>query len=199
MVHRMATKRRIGFRDFIIIGLAVLSLSLLSMMGPAYDAYMTLQSWKMDNYTNLIEEVNTSWIRNHVFLTCLQPNITISEKQCPACPDCIHVDQPLPELPLFMQEAKNVAGAHYYETGKYVCQGYAKELTRRLVADGYDAQYCIGTARWCERNQEFDNQNCRHAWVKLGENVYIEATTGRFIEPKDYALDYREERCWNPF
>jgi hypothetical protein len=93
-----------------------------------------------------------------------------------------------------MQEAKNVAGAHYYEKDRYVCQDYARELVRRLQADGYSAQYCIGKAKWCDPDVDV-RYKCWHAWVKLGDNMYIEATTGTFIEPKDYGGSYEERSC----
>ena len=124
-------------------------------------------------------------------LSSPQPNISLS---CPAAPACILNERPMPEMPLFIEEAKNVAGAHYFESGRYVCQDYAKELVGRLQADGYSAQYCIGIANWC-KDPENPGKNCWHAWVKLGDGIYIEATTGQFIEPKDYGRDYDERSC----
>ena len=40
-------------------------------------------------------------------------------------------------VPLFMEEARLVANANYYEKGLYDCENYAKELYRRLTNDGY--------------------------------------------------------------
>lgn len=122
-----------------------------------------------------------------------QPNISLA---CPVpicnmeCPECHE-----PEMPLFVKESKNVAEANYYEKNRYVCQHFAKELFRRLEADGYEPQYCIGIAEWCV-NEGNPESACWHAWVKFGGNILIEATTGEFVLPKDQLM-YDERRCYN--
>ena len=136
---------------------------------------------------------NTVTKKSLINVTCPAcPNLECNYKEpdciseCPNCPEC-------PELPLFMREAKNVADAHYYEKDRYVCQDFAEELFKRLKADGYEVRYCIGIAKWCLKNKR--EKDCWHAWVKLGNNLVIEATNGELIEPKDYKLDYDERRC----
>ena len=125
-------------------------------------------------------------VNQSIILSCPQPNITLT---CPS-PGA----PPEPETPLFMTEARIVAGAHYYDRERYVCQDFAEELVRRLQADGYEAYLCLGLAKWCDQDK-YDPYNCWHAWVKLGGNIIIEATTGQFILPKDYERDYDERQC----
>jgi len=115
---------------------------------------------------------------------------------CPSCPE--QICNPLLECPecyqpLFLREAENVADAHYYEKDKYVCRHYAKELEKRLEADGYEAYYCIGIANWC-LEQGKPERECWHAWNKVC--MYIEAISGKVIEPKDYERLYDERICY---
>ena len=112
---------------------------------------------------------------------------------CPECPDCVcPVCPKCPELPLFLQEAQAVANAHDYDLEKYNCRHFTEELIKRLRADGYKAKYCIGIYKPCTENNPVEQ--CYHAWVKV-TNVYIEATTGQVIEPKDYKRWYDEKYC----
>jgi len=118
-------------------------------------------------------------------------NVECPEQPAPICnlkcPEC-------PEEPLFVKEAMIVAHAHDYERWKYNCYDFSKELFKRLKADGYEVYFCTGVALWCVREGKAENE-CYHHWVKLGEGIYIEATTGEFIPPKDYDKNYKEIRC----
>jgi len=114
---------------------------------------------------------------------------------CPECPDCVCPACPeCPELPLLLQEAQTVAKAHDYDIDRYNCRHFTEELIKRLRADGYKAKYCIGVYKPCTESKP--EEYCYHAWVKT--TVYIEATTGEVIEPKDYKR-LRKVSCGETF
>lgn len=77
------------------------------------------------------------------------------------------------------QIAREVAIEHPYIYGVYDCEEFSHELVRRLEAKGYDADYVIGDVTF----------GGRHAWVKV--TIYIEATRGYIISPRDFKADYR--------
>lgn len=87
------------------------------------------------------------------------------------------------EVPEFLEEAEIVADSHEYKMDSYSCGDYSNELANRLKSDGYEAYYCQGT---------YGKDSMEHAWVKVV--VYIEATTGRVIEPRYYE-EYNERFC----
>lgn len=103
----------------------------------------------------------------------LLPNYTINL----TCPSYAR------DVPVFLEEAELVADSHEYKLGSYSCGDYSGELANRLKSDGYEAYYCQGT---------YGNSSMEHAWVKVV--VYIEATTGRVIEPRYYE-EYNERFC----
>jgi len=174
--------------------IVMISLTIVALSGAAYGKGLEPAL----NYSRVLMDSNMGVTIQTYNLSCPQPNISLS---CPACNMtgtnviCNNQNSDV-TYPLFMEEAKNVAGAHHYEKGRFVCQDFARELVRRLRSDGYEAYYCIGIAKWCVAGNEGNERNCWHAWVKLGEGLYIEATTGDFIEPKDYRRDYDERRCY---
>lgn len=128
---------------------------------------------------------------------CISPDIKVTCPE-PVCDmECPETQCYEPDTPLFLREAQNVADAHDYEEGVYVCLEYARELKRRLVADGYDARVCYGVARWCE--EETIEHDCWHAWVKIGagDGIVIEAVSGKHVPPKQYKEEYDERYCYD--
>jgi hypothetical protein len=106
------------------------------------------------------------------------------------CPDCVHIDQPCEcNKPQAVKIAEDLFNEAKY-TSDYNCDEYARELFRRYKNLGYEASYCEGyiSSRYC------NDENCRHAFVKL-DNQYVEATTGEFISPQDFAEKYVKSSC----
>jgi hypothetical protein len=93
------------------------------------------------------------------------------------------------DKPQAVKMAEDLANEAEY-TGNYNCDEYAMELLRRYNNAGYDAHYCEGyvNSRYCH------DENCKHAFVRL-DNQYVEATTGEFISPQDFAEKYVKDFC----
>lgn len=75
--------------------------------------------------------------------------------------------------------------------GRYACDNFSMDLIQELENNGYEAEYCNGDALWCMPWET--NTTCRHAWVKT--YIYIEATSGRILDPVEYRTRYVEEDC----
>jgi hypothetical protein len=106
------------------------------------------------------------------------------------CPDCIHYDTPCEcNKPQAVKMAEDLFNEAKY-TDEFNCDEYSTELLRRYNNAGYEASYCEGyiNSKYC------NGENCRHAFVRL-DSQYVEATTGEFISPQDFAEKYVKSFC----
>ena len=92
------------------------------------------------------------------------------------------------EVSLFKQMANNLDNEKEYKANKYDCTEYSKELSRRYEDEGWDSEV-IRTVVDCD-NGLLDKDLCnqfegRHDMVKI-DTIYVEATSGRIVSPKDY-------------
>ena len=107
-------------------------------------------------------------------LNCPEPRCP--EPQCPKakCPEC--------DQGTIKSIIEPVAENHEYEYDLYDCTQFAEEAASRLRDQGWDAEKQVIPLN-C------DYFNCSrtnlHAIVHL-KDVYIEATTGNIIKPRDY-------------
>lgn len=159
--------------------LAILAVVFLALMGLAV-AMQNLNAQSLSGNGSVSSESPASG--NIIFVddtrfvekcSLLLPNYTINL----SCPTYYK------EVPVFLEEAELIAESHEYKMNSYSCGDYSNELANRLKSDGYEAYYCQGT---------YGNKSMEHAWVKVV--VYMEATTGKVIEPRYYE-EYNERFC----
>jgi hypothetical protein len=120
------------------------------------------------------------------------------EPKIPSCPNvsCQNLDYEemkkvcLVNNPVYsqlQQIAENNSNEHEYVLNKYDCTEFSKQLIVRLKDAGYNAKFCEGYS-------DFNGQKSLHNWIKI-ESVYVEATSGKIIEPDYYAIHYSKEVC----
>jgi len=91
----------------------------------------------------------------------------------------------------FVLAAQLVAKEREYAFGVYDCDQYASEVAHRFKNMGYNAKP-IGVGVDCNSGV-WDKASCdrssgRHTIVKIEGPIYVEATSGQFILPKDYDI-----------
>jgi hypothetical protein len=116
---------------------------------------------------------------------------------CPSC-DCKLTNQCYVPITDFSALLKNNANIRDYELNVYDCSEFSEELDQRLDAQGFKSKTKLvridcdtWTNDWDYLDTTFgyDYEMCKdnnlHLIVELSK-IYIEATTGEVIMPKDY-------------
>lgn len=98
----------------------------------------------------------------------------------------VEIPVPIENLPLFQKIAIEVANSHDYNLKNFNCEDFSRELAHKLALEGYKAEVVRGTLKNCNP----ENDNCRHAWVRI--EVNIEATNGSVLDPDFYEENYKD-------
>ncbi len=96
------------------------------------------------------------------------------------------------EKPVFVKIAEHLADERIYNEEHYNCVNFSKELVRRLENQGYNAEYCVGDALWCNVSEEEDG-SCRHAWSKI--ELFMESVSGELLSPEEFGKNYKIDYC----
>lgn len=154
----------------LIAGAVIGCIITLAFIGYEFDVKITEDSATVytDSPELEIQQIATEWADSH--------NYTLGEEQ---------------ERHTFDSDG-NINTTVTHIEGRYACDNFSKDLIKELGERGYDAEYCTGDALWC-MPWEKESKSCGHAWVKA--EIYIEATSGKILNPRDYRTKYIETKC----
>jgi len=107
---------------------------------------------------------------------CPEPDVTTN---CPTCP----------ERSVLKKIITNMKQEHDYELNVYDCTEFSRELSGRLNDKGFDARSEMvrvncSSPEWSHW-QDCEENGGKHQIVVV-DNVYIESTSGKIIDPQKY-------------
>ncbi|MFC1591254.1 hypothetical protein ACFL43_01890 [Thermodesulfobacteriota bacterium] len=148
--------------------------------------------------TQKIQIINQSQNCVHEkYYTTYEPELNIDFKPRLNIVDPLHYDISnldncvFPYNPNYFQRlADKVAGSHEYKLHEYDCTEFSEDLVRNLKAEGWKKSSVIMIKVDCESGV-INKEQCyatkgKHDIVEINQPLYIEATSGNIIQPKDY-------------
>lgn len=129
---------------------------------------------------------NPNRLNHQINLSCPVPQINLSCPDCPYCPEEKVIIRD--NINLFETILNNLLEEKSYRPNIYDCSEYSEELARRLEDEGWAVQHIYTTVDCDSGIMDRDiciSFNGRHEMIKIS-NVYIEATNGEIISPRDY-------------
>ena len=99
---------------------------------------------------------------------------------------------PLQKLKETLNQRINNLNEKDYELNVYDCTEFSDELAHRLNDEGWKAERIL-TVIDCDSKIPTNKTACiqykgKHDIVKITEPVYVEATTGQVISPRNYKI-----------